>query len=259
VTTKGQSDDAARLRLAEADIDRHDHEIQALQQAVAKSQETGDSAHRAIVKLAQIRVTPTAAAAASVTPTDEPAEDAIAWLTLDDAAAAAEILAGLEEWLAAVYCHYPDGELQDCWRRHGSVVEELLALRDAYAAAWSGETGSPTLRMDWHARHRPDAAKRVNETLRSCRIERHVLKQPAEFRPAELRGIDDAAAVAAWWTATHGRSPDPAPTRDALAEAEARKAARPAGQVRALNRHIPNGEVDRCQRASSRSRARCSR
>jgi plasmid stabilization system protein ParE len=48
------------------------------------------------------------------------------------------------------------------------VIDEFLTLRDANAAAWLGQTGSPTLRMDRHSRHRPDAAKRISDALKGC-------------------------------------------------------------------------------------------
>ncbi len=84
---------------------------------------------------------------------EEAVEDALVWLTLNDPEQATNILLKLEKWLATVYIHYPNAELKDCWRRHGAVVEELLVLRDAHTVAWSGKTGSPTLRLDWHSRH----------------------------------------------------------------------------------------------------------
>ncbi len=213
----------ARVSNLERDGDRHEHDVKALFRDLAEVRgEAGRgvaAAQQALRMIPEISRRSTSRQAKA----EEPAEDAVVWLTLDDSAAATGILFALEEWLSAVYVHYPEGELRDCWRRHGAVVEELLVLRDAHAAAWSGETGSPAARLDWHGRYRPDVTRRVNEMLDKCGIETHVWRNPADFRPPRVPGSDDVVGVATWWASTHGQSPDPAPSPGVLAEARARK------------------------------------
>ena len=53
---------------------------------------------------------------------------------------AGRLLEELTGWLAAVYLRYPDGadHLPECWMWHPDVLEELLWLMHAWAAAYPG-------------------------------------------------------------------------------------------------------------------------
>ncbi|MBA3488729.1 MAG: hypothetical protein H0T78_04150 [Longispora sp.] len=215
----------ARLANLERDVDRHEHDVKTLfREAAEVKAEAGrgvaaaQQALRIIPQLSNTRRAPQTSGEEEEAPAD-----ALVWLTIDDLGLAAETLLELEAWLGAVYVHYPNGELKDCWRRHPAVVEELLVLRDAHESAWSGKAGSSTLRLDWHSRHRPDVATRVEKTLDDCGIRHHVRTNPADFTKPALTGTDDVTAVATWWAHTHGQTPDPTPTPAMLAEARARK------------------------------------
>ena len=155
---------------------------------------------------------------------EEEPDPPFCYLTSEDAAAASDALADLETWLDVVLAHYPGGVLQDCWRRHAWIVEELLVLREAHRVAW--ERGAPvTARLDWHNRWLPDVLKRITgkHGLRGCDgLLGHATE---DWQPAQQQGLDDGEVIVAWWVAEHGQTPPPAPTETALAEARARETA----------------------------------
>lgn len=215
---------AAHVRVIARDVDDQQQTLKTLRADVDRAQASADSAHRAIVRLSEA----TRSGGNSLTP-DTPAssvkelpDDAVSWLTLTDAETASVVLAELEAWLTAVYCQYPGGTLPDCFRRHGWVVEELLALMDAHTAAWAGETGTPVARVDWHSRHRPDVAGRIRKALPNCGLTKHAPANAADVRIVGLVGIDDSAPVVGWWVSSHGTTAEPPPSPAALAESRAR-------------------------------------
>lgn len=223
----------ARLRLLERDVDRHAKDIGDLRAAVEKAQETGDSAHRglgshgrAIEGLTRIRDQQQTSAAAD----DDAGPGIVSWLTLDDPAAAGDILADLADWLRTVYVRYPGSRLADCWAWHPSVVAELLAVRDMWTAAYEGERASARAVMDWHDRDRPGTARRVGDELGGCSLERHTAGGPMEYRPARLDGTDLLGDLADWWADSHGATAAPPPTPAMLAEARARLTAEQAAE-----------------------------
>ena len=86
------------------------------------------------------------------------------WLLLPaDPDLAGRVLDELAGWLAVVYLRYPDGadHLPECWCWHPDVVEELLWLMHAWAAAYQGPQARSALVGDWHDRQRPGVVRRI--------------------------------------------------------------------------------------------------
>lgn len=230
------SDDGARLRLVEKDVDRHEQAIRTNEREVAAVKESAAAALRgvsalttAVEGLARSRAT-TAAAAPSAE--DDEGEPMPCWLTLDDREAAEQTVGELVEWLEAVYLRYPGGQqnpggnLTECWLWHPSVVEELLACRGAWYAAYEGERASAQAVIDWHDRHRVGTARRVNDELDGCSLTRHKADGPLAYRPARAAGMEMAGDVVDWWVRDHGDTAAPAPTAAMLATERARRADR---------------------------------
>ena len=136
------------------------------------------------------------------------------WLLLPaDPELAARVLDELAGWLAAVYMRYPDGagHLPECWVWHPEVVEELLWLMHAWAAAYQGPNASVTLVGDWHDRQRLGVARRIRQSAGSCSRENHVSRPGWEHLTGAaptVPGLDGVVSVARWWG---GRRDEPAP------------------------------------------------
>lgn len=220
--TSKATDDAARLRLVEKDVDRHDQEIKA-------ARESAETALRAIVRLTKAVEGLRSAAASSPDGEDGKTEPIPCWLTLDDQEQAQQVLAELVEWIEAVYLRYPGGRevpgayLSDCWLWHPSVVEELRALRDAWYAAYQGKRASARAVMDWHDRDRPGVARRVRDELSSCNLTKHLANGPSAYRPAKAPGLEMSSEVVGWWVRDHGNTAAPAPTPAMLKAEEAKR------------------------------------
>jgi hypothetical protein len=84
------------------------------------------------------------------------------WLTEREPAQAEAMLRDLTGWLGAVFLRYADAALPACWLWHPDVVEELLWLRQAHAAAYAGRDAHIQRVADWHDRHRPGVARRIH-------------------------------------------------------------------------------------------------
>jgi hypothetical protein len=152
------------------------------------------------------------------------------WLLLpQDADLAGRVLDELTGWLAVVYLRYPDGagQLPECWAWHPDVVEELLWLMHAWAAAYQGPQASVGLVGDWHDRQRPGVVRRIKVSAGSCSFENHQtragwthLTGAAPIVPGLDRadgtdgtdGTDGLAAIATWW-GLHRDHPAPEPHR----------------------------------------------
>lgn len=219
--TSKATDDGARLRLVEKDVDRHDREIKAVQSSA-------DTALRGVVRLTK-SVEGLARPAPAAAPSSESGEGEPipCWLTIDNQEQAQQILAELVEWLEAVYLRYPGGEqnpgayLTDCWLWHPSVVEELLACRGAWYAAYEGERVSARAVADWHDRDRPGTARRVKDELGGCSLTRHKADGPLAWRPARAAGMEMSGALVSWWAESHGDTAAPAPSEAMLADERA--------------------------------------
>lgn len=119
----------------------------------------------------------------------------------------------LVSWLARVYLRYEGAALPTCWAWHPDVVEELLWLRGAHAAAYSGSKAAWELAGTWHERQRPGVVKRIRESAGRCELTQHRQQSPAAVVPLAGRG----PAVAAAWAM---RREQPDVTASALDEAE---------------------------------------
>ena len=144
---------------------------------------------------------------------------------------AARMLDELTGWLAAVYLRYPDGadHLPECWAWHPDVVEELLWLMHAWAAAYQGPSAGVAAVGDWHDRQRPGVVRRIRQSAGSCSVENHTRRTGgwthlSGAAPA-VPGLDAIPAIAAWW-GTHRDDPAPEPTRTAAAVTDLRGRAR---------------------------------
>jgi hypothetical protein len=139
------------------------------------------------------------------------------WLLLpNDPDLAAQVLDELTGWLAVVYLRYPDGadHLPECWCFHPEVIEELLWLMHAWAAAYHGPQAGVALVGDWHDRQRPGVVRRIRATAGSCSFENHQTRTGWTRRPAtapQVPGMDGVAAIAAWWGSRRDQAaPEPA-------------------------------------------------
>ena len=148
------------------------------------------------------------------------------WLLLPaDPADAARLLDELTGWLAAVYLRYPDGidHLPECWCWHPDVVEELLWLMHAWAAAYQGPQASVALVGDWHDRQRPGVVRRIRQSAGSCSIENHQDRPGWTRRPSaapQVPGLDAVAGIARWWGAHRDdEAPEPPPRLASVGQA----------------------------------------
>lgn len=150
----------------------------------------------------------------------DPDQTVVSWMLVTDPEVALDALTDLIGWLDRVYLQY-EVTLPSCWLWHPPVVEELLWLRAAHAAAYEGSRPSPLAAGDWHDRQRPGVAKRIREGLKGCELNQHVPGARAEAGralPAPL------ASAAQWVVETWCREPAergfPVPTAAQLAEAK---------------------------------------
>lgn len=72
------------------------------------------------------------------------------------------VLEDLTDWLGWLHEHYPLAEhVPGCWWRHPEVVQELVSLRAAWAAAYDDAGAGPQAPAEWHDRWLPGALARV--------------------------------------------------------------------------------------------------
>ncbi len=139
------------------------------------------------------------------------------WLLApDDPDLAARALDELTGWLAAIYLRYPDGadHLPECWCWHPDVVEELLWLMHAWAAAYQGPAAAVGLVGDWHDRQRPGVIRRIRQSAGSCSFENHQTRTGWTRRPSAaptVPGVGQLRDIADWWGARRDQpAPEPA-------------------------------------------------
>ncbi|MGQ0843479.1 MAG: hypothetical protein ACT4QF_05035 [Sporichthyaceae bacterium] len=137
------------------------------------------------------------------------------WLDFPDKASdptaprrAPAVLGDLLAWTQKVFLRYPDGAtaLPECWPWHPDVVEELLWLRAAWAAAYRGPSASVLQAGDWHDRCRPGVVRRIRAAAGTCSPENH---RPGQSTAAASPPPHVIEAAAAWWT-TDRDAPAPA-------------------------------------------------
>lgn len=159
------------------------------------------------------------------TGSDPAAGAPVSWLTITDPAAARVALAELADWLTRVYLYYPGSldSLGECWPWHPAAVEELLALRGSWLAAYASPDATPARALDWHDRHDrhlPGVHRRLRATLGDCSLTAHRRGGRADqLRPA-LPATDALDPLAKWWDVSHGTTGAPPPTPDLHAQQE---------------------------------------
>ncbi len=155
-----------------------------------------------VAELAALRAAGTGAAA----PTS--------WFELNAEQAIADLVE-LTRWVYSVLLHYSvvSQQLTDCWRRHPSAVEGLLALRAAWYAAYRRQGARPEAAVDWHIRLLPGMADLLREELRACSESNHApggeVERYRRARPRVLPDEEHVRGYAVWWAATRGVGPDP--------------------------------------------------
>jgi hypothetical protein len=128
------------------------------------------------------------------------------------------VLDELVGWLQTVYLRYPDGadQLPECWCWHPDVVEELLWLMHAWAAAYQGPQAPVGLVGDWHDRQRPGVVRRIRTTAGSCSFENHQTRAGWTRRPSAapaVPGLDSLGAIAQWWVTRRDQDAPEPPSR----------------------------------------------
>jgi hypothetical protein len=204
----------ATLRALAREVDR----LTRLVDDVDSVKESAASAHRAILNLSQA-VNVLTEQVEALGQGGQPEEKRKApprryWLTIDDPDTAAVELEILAEWVAGVYLRFPEVTLSDCWVWHETVIAELYALRQAWLEALDGDIGSAARIVDWHERHRPGVAERVQRELTGCGLKEHGPNGTRAYRPPRVPGTGLAGQVARWWAETHGESSAPPPSRE---------------------------------------------
>lgn len=124
-------------------------------------------------------------------------------------------LSDLAGWLGRVYRRYPGGDLPTCWAWHPWVIEELLALRAAHAAAYAPQA-KPGLAVDWHAHQRPETAERIRHGLGTHSLDQH---DATVGLPVPL--ADAIHRIGPAWALRGVNDPQPTPTRVELEHAVA--------------------------------------
>jgi len=99
--------------------------------------------------------------------------------------------------------------LPECWCWHPDLVEELLWLSRAWAAAYHGPDASVALVGDWHDRYRPGVVRRIKTVAGTCSLENH---DPTRSTPTPTVPVEQAAELIATWWATRRDQAAPEPT-----------------------------------------------
>src|SRR6266540_1061543 len=138
----------------------------------------------------------------------------MSWFNLNAEQATADLVE-LTRWVYSVLLHYSvvSQQLTDCWRRHPSAVEGLLALRAAWYTAYRRPGARPETAVDWHIRLLPGVADLLREELRACSESNHApggeIERYRRSRPRVLPDEEHVRGYAVWWAATRGVGPDP--------------------------------------------------
>ena len=205
----------AGLAALAAEVEQVQRRLEAHQDGIRQAQESADHAHRVLIDIVD-RVKAIADHHTTTTGTDPAAGAPISWLTLDDPAAAQIALTELGYWLSQVYLHYPGSldSLGECWPWHPAAIEELLALRGSWLAAYTGPDATPARALDWHDRHLPGVQRRLRATLGDCSLAAHNRGGRADQLRPTLPAADAINPLAHWWASSHGTTGAPPPTTD---------------------------------------------
>ena len=135
-----------------------------------------------------------AARAADVSPADGDQVAPLSWLLVEDPDVAVSAMQDLVEWLGRVFLRYGDSELPACWLWHPGVVEELMWLRRAHSAAFSGKGPTEQRVGDWHDRQRPGVVRRLKDEFGKCHLGLHVAGKAQVSREVPFAGIAELHA-----------------------------------------------------------------
>jgi hypothetical protein len=206
-----------------AEVEALQRRLAAHQDGIRQAQESADHAHRVLIDIVD-RVKTIADHHTTSQQADPAAGAPMSWLTLDDPAAGRTALAELGDWLTQVYLHYPGSldSLGECWPWHPAAVEELLALRGGWLAAYVGPDATPARALDWHDRHLPSVQRRLRTALGDCSLAAHRRGGRADYLRPTLPAADALHPLAQWWTSSHGTTGAPPPTPDHHAQEGAR-------------------------------------
>lgn len=194
-TTTGEHTTSAALAALASEVERLSRQVAAQQDDLRQAQQTAEHAHRVLVDIvdrvqaiADQQPTATSPPAAGGGPSTGP----VSWLTLEDPDQARTLLHQLADWLAQVYIHYPGAtnSLGECWPWHPNVVEELLALKAAWHAAYDDPTAPPHRALDWHDRALPATIHHLNTTLGDCSQPAHQPGGRADRPPPTVPALD---------------------------------------------------------------------
>lgn len=151
------------------EVERLTRQLAEVKTDAAQAGQTAEAAHRALIdivdRVADLANQHTGQVAEQ---TDQPTGPT-SWLTITDPDQRQTVMADLVDWMQRVYIHYPDSpaSLGECWQLHPAAVEELLALKAAWHAAYAA--GTPAYRaIDWHDRHLPGTQHRLHTMLADC-------------------------------------------------------------------------------------------
>jgi len=190
------------------------HEVEALRRAVDPLRQLPgrvDELARLLARVADELADHTARSGPTTAPS---------WLLLPtDPDDARRLLGELIGWMGQVYLRYSDAAatLPDCWLWHPDLVEELLWLMHAWAAAYQGPNASVALAGDWHDRYRPGVVRRIKTVAGTCSLENHPTRTTASAVP-----LEQASALIATWWGTHRDRDAPELTEAHIAEATRR-------------------------------------
>lgn len=137
----------------------------------------------------------------------------VSWLTIDDTDTARTLLADLVDWLTRVYAHYPAAvdALGECWPWHPTAVEELLALRAGWHAAYTSPDATAARALDWHDRHLPGTLRRLRAALADCSQPAHQPGGRADHLCPTIPATTHLDQLAGWWATSHGTTSAPLP------------------------------------------------
>lgn len=193
-----------------AEVERHTRQLAEQRAAVARAQESADHAHRVLVDIVD-RVKDLADKITTCASRGPQAVAPTAWLTIEDENTAKAALAELVDWLQRVYIHYPGSEesLGECWLWHPAAIEELMALRAAWLAAYTGPDASAARAIDWHDRHLPGVQRRLRAALADCSLAAHRPGGRADLPRPNIPAARAADDLAKWWVNSHGTTRAP--------------------------------------------------
>ena len=195
-----------------AQVERLQRQLDTQQQQITHAQESADHAHRVLVDIVD-RVKAIADHTARQQPATKPAGP-VSWLTIEDTDAARTLLADLVDWLTRVYAHYPGAvdALGECWPYHPTAVEELLALRAGWHAAYTSPDATAARALDWHDRHLSGTLRRLRAALADCSLPAHQPGGRADQPRPTIPATGHLDQLAEWWATSHGTTGAPSPS-----------------------------------------------